>query len=206
MTSDSAKDRHNAAAQIEESIIAGIRHKDSATQGKKLALLAAVTGLAAAIVGVAGKPPWDFGALELTAFLVFIAGGILPGLYSVFARTAEEEGRLTSSASELSLEDLAALRYQISFDARLGADIRLARGQPSLLAMGHNRIGITGLCYTSIGRKCLHHRRRQQWARQNDRHDNNHPRSVNQQSKSPTLLWLKETPGLEIRTITNGRP
>ena len=127
MTSDSAKDRHNAAAQIEESIIAGIRHKDSATQGKKLALLAAVTGLAAAIVGVAGKPPWDFGALELTAFLVFIAGGILPRLYSVFARTAEEEGRLTSSASELSLEDLAALRYQISFDARLGADIRLAR-------------------------------------------------------------------------------
>ena len=67
--------------------------------------------------------------------------------------------------------------------------------QPSLLAMGHNRIGITGLRYTFIGRKCLHHRRRQQWARQNDRHDNNHPRSVNQQSKSPTLLWLKEPQG-----------
>ena len=127
MTSDSETGRFNAAALIEESTIAGIRHKLSETLGKKVALLAAVTGLAAAIVGVSGKPPWDFGVWEISAFLVFIAGGILPGLYSVFARTTEEEGRLTSKAPELSLEEIARLRYQISLDARLGADIRLAK-------------------------------------------------------------------------------
>lgn len=127
MTSDPTKDRHNAAAQIEENATAGIRHKQSETQGKKIALLAAVTGLAAAIVGVAGNPPWDFNAWELAAFLVFIAGGILPGLYSVFAGTSEQEGRLTDKAPDLSLDELAALRYKISLDARQGADIRLAK-------------------------------------------------------------------------------
>ena len=98
MTSDSETGRFNAAALIEESTIAGIRHKLSETLGKKVALLAAVTGLAAAIVGVSGKPPWDFGVWEISAFLVFIAGGILPGLYSVFARTTEEEGRLAKDS------------------------------------------------------------------------------------------------------------
>ena len=126
MASHSNIDKFNAAALIEENAIAGIRHKQSETEGKKIALLAVVTGLAAAIVGVAGTPPWDFRALELAAFLVLIAGGIMPGLYSVFASTSEREGRLTSEAPELSLEQLSALRYMISLRTRLRADVRLA--------------------------------------------------------------------------------
>lgn len=125
MTSNSDTDKFIAAAMIEENAIAGIRHKQSELEGKKIALLAVVTGLAAAIVGVAGSPPWDFRALELAAFLVLIAGGIMPGLYSVFARTSEIEPRLTDKAPELSLKQLSLLRYNISLDTRLGADFRL---------------------------------------------------------------------------------